>query len=1025
MGAVCERPSRKNFLIFLNLDAVTVSYCYIGILYMVRRVLLVVAGLFVAIGLSAQNYKISLKLEDASTGEAVGFATVSANPAKGNPKYTLSDGDGNAVLEKVKAGRYTLKAEIMGYKTWEQSINLSENLNLGTIKMEVDQQVLDAASVSAVGNPIIIKKDTVEYNASSFKISDDNMLVDLLKKLPGIEVSEDGTITSNGETISKITIGGKTFFLDDPQLASQNIPAKLVEKVKVVKKKSEQAEFTGIDDGEEETVIDLTVQKGMMNGVFGNAMAGGGVDLPSPSSGNSYDPRWQAALMAGKFSEKSQISVIANANNTNNRGFNDLSGSMMNSMGMGGGMMGMEGGNGWGRQNGITTSWMGGLNGNFDLFGDKMDLGGNYLYNGSIVDVTQDTYKETYLSDGSTLYSDTDGSSHRFTDGHRFGMRLEHKFSENTSILFQPQINFGRGSYTQQSIFDTWKDTQANRTNSGFTNNSGDSKNLQTRGFLLFRQRLGMPGRTISVNMTWNVSNYFLDGYNQSLTNTVFDASGNPAADPTIVNQRVDQSSKSRSVGSRIVYTEPLGNYFYFEGSYNINWSRSETVKDVYNILTDAARYAGWVPTLDIMEMAKNAAESYDETYSNNITNRSLTQNMGVAFMYQKDQARAQLGFSAIPTNTYNYTNGKEYTDKRWNFAPRAMLFYDFNDNANIRLFYFGRSSQPSTSQLNPVLDNSNPLSMALGNPYLTPYFSHSMRSDLEYSNKQTFFTARLHLEGGLTQNPITSALWYDPNGRQYSFPVNGSNSYNANARVVINAPIAKSNFSISNTSNINFSKSGSYIGNAQLDMTDYWSGDNFNYEKFHDDFFAGDKLSESSPFLANDTRSLSVMERLRATYRDDNVEVILGGRTRFSKPWYTVQTAVAATWSNQLSASFKWTIFDTGMELSTDANYNWYNGYTSAPPSQLVWNASFSIPLFKRQATLSLKAYDILDKAKNLTVSDTANYHQEVLNNTLGRYIMLSLTWRFGNFGKARQQIQSRMVKMLNPNRSLERLFS
>ena len=976
---------------------------------MVRRILTAALALFIALAVQAQNYKVSLQLQDATTGEAVGFATVSVTPEKGQGKYTLSDGDGHAVVEKVKAGTYTLKAEIMGYKTHEQKLTVNSNLNLGVIKLQQDQQVLDAASVSATGNPIIIKKDTVEYNASSFKISDDNMLVDLLKKLPGIEVSEDGTITSNGETVSKITIAGKTFFLDDPQLASQNIPAKLVEKVKVVKKKSEQAEFTGIDDGEEETVIDLTVQRGMMNGIFGNAMAGGGVDLPS--SGNAYSPRWQGAFMGGRFTESSQISIIANANNTNNRGFNDLSGSMMNSMMGGGGGMGMMGGGGggFGRSNGITTSWMGGVNGNWDLMGDKMDLGGNYLYNGSIVDVTQDSYKETYLTDGSTLYSDTDGMSHRFTDGHRFGMRLEHKFSENTSILFQPQINFGRGNYVQQSVFDTWKNEKNNRTNNGFTNNTGANKNLQTRGFLLFRQRLGIPGRTLSANIDWNISNNSLDGYNQSLTNTAFDENLNPTA-TTLVNQRIDQSSKSRSVGTRLVYTEPLGNYFYFEGSYNFNWAQSETVKDVYNSNTPF-NYPTGIFTLDNIFMDYLATgETYDDTYSNKITNRSLTQNIGAAFMYQNDKLRGQLGASAIPTNTYNYTNGKEYTDKRWNFAPRAMLFYDFTENANVRLFYFGRSAQPSTSQLMPVLDNSNPLSMALGNPYLTPYFSHSMRSDLEFSNKQTFFTARLHLEGGLVQNPITSALWYDSDGRQYSFPVNGNSSYNANARIMINAPIAKSNFSISNMTNVSFSKSGSFIGASQLDMSDYWNGDEFDYVKFHKNYFEDGTDRWETDFLANGTRSLSFTERLRATYRNDNIEVIVGGRTRFNKPWYTVQSAVSATWSNQVSGSFKWTIGQTGMELSTDANYNWYNGYTSAPPAQFVWNASFSVPVFKRQGTLSLKAYDILDKAKNLTVSDTANYHQEVLNNTLGRYVILSFTWRFGNFGEAGKQMRSRM---------------
>lgn len=164
------------------------------------------AGLLVALSLSAQNYKVSLQLQDATTGEAVGFATVSLAPEKGQHKYTLSDADGKALIEKVRAGKYTLKAELMGYLPFTKTLDIKADVNLGVVKMDQDRQVLDAASVTAMGNPVIIKKDTVEYNASSFKISDDNMLVDLLKKLPGIEVGEDGSITSNGETISKITI---------------------------------------------------------------------------------------------------------------------------------------------------------------------------------------------------------------------------------------------------------------------------------------------------------------------------------------------------------------------------------------------------------------------------------------------------------------------------------------------------------------------------------------------------------------------------------------------------------------------------------------------------------------------------------------------------------------------------------------------------------------------------------------------------------------------------------------------------
>ena len=984
--------------------------------------------MLIALSLQAQSHKVTAQLKDATTAEPVGFATVSVIPEKGQPKYSLSDGEGHAVLEKVKPGKYTFRAEIMGYKTHEQSITVGDrDLNLGVVKLEMDQQVLDAASVSATGNPVIIKKDTIEYNASSFKISDDNMLVDLLKKLPGIEVAEDGTITSNGETISKITIAGKTFFLDDPQLASQNIPAKLVEKVKVVKKKSEQAEFTGIDDGEEETVIDLTVQRGMMNGVFGNAMAGGGHDLPS-KEGAVNDWRWQGAFMGGRFTETSQISLIANANNTNNRGFNDLSGNMMGNMMGGGGMRGGRGG-GWGaNSNGITTSWMGGVNGNWDLLGDKMDLGANYLYNGSIVDVTEQSYKETYMTDGTTLVSNDNGLSHRFTDGHRFGMRLEHKFSENTSILFQPQFNFGRGSYVQQSTFDSYTleadKTTSHATNEGFTNNTGENSNWQTRGFLLLRQRLGMPGRTISANIDWNLSNNVLDGFNQSRTNTVFDETGHPVGGTaTEINQRVEQQSKSQSVGTRLVYTEPLGGNFYLEGSYNIRWAQSETEKLTYNSgLYDWGANPFQLGTTQALGY-KESGEVKDNAYSNNILNRSLNQNIGLAFMYQTEGLRAQLGASAIPTKTYNETYNHQTAKSViydpgyiWNFSPRAMLFYDFNENSNARLFYFGRSSQPSTSQLNPVLDNSNPLSLSLGNPYLNPYFSHRLRSDVEFSNKRTFFTARMHLEGSMVQSPITNASWYDLNGRAYTFPVNGHNSYDGSVRIMVNAPIAKSNFSISNMTNASYSMSGSYIGAANLDMDRFLTKDAsgavtaFKYEDFHNYYFEENKEQWTKDFQDNTTRSLSLTERLRATYRSDNLELIAGIRTRVSKPWYTIQNQVAATWNNRVSGSVKWTLGESGVELSTDANYNWYNGYTTAQEPELVWNAAFSVPLFRRQATLTLKAYDLLDQAKNVRVASTDNYYSETRNNTLGRYVMLSFTWRFGNFGEANKKMRQQM---------------
>ena len=841
-----------------------------------------------------------------------------------------------------------------------------------------------------MGNPIIVKKDTIEYAASSFKTSDNDMLEELLKKLPGVEVEADGSITANGETIKKITIDGKTFFLDDPQLASKNIPAKIIEKVKVVEKKSDQAQFTGIDDGEEETVIDLSLRPGMMKGWFGNIMGGGGHDIPGEGS-DMNDWRYEGAAMLRRFTDESQICIILNGNNTNNRGFNDVAGSMMQNMrggrGMGRGM------GGWGRNNGISNTWMGGLNGAFTLLDGDMDLAGNYLYNGSDKFVEEESSKITYLDDGSRLLYDQKGTNNTLSQGHRFGVRLEHKFSENTSILFEPQFNIGTGSFNEFSDFQTYKerDGQRDSTNRGYNSNLGDSDSWSTSGFLLFRQRLGKPGRTISANIRYSFSDNNLDGFNQSLT-SVKDSAGLWGNE--IVNQRFDQNSRSVSLRGRVVYTEPITEYIFFEANYQYGWSRNTSYKNTFNSGTDLLDDTGLL-------IFNPAGESIDDRYSNSILNRSITQRAGVNFSYQKKKFRAQLGASVNPTDTYNETTGHDaYRSKVINWSPQAMLNYEFTENSNVRFFYFGWSNQPSTSQLLPVPDNSDPLNIALGNPNLNPYFNHNIRGNFRYTNKKTFTSVNARFGGSLVENAITSAQWYDPAGVQYSIPVNGPASGNVDARIMVNSPFGKTGLSIFSMTFARYNQSTSYIGTGALESSKYYDAENasFDYSLFNQDF---PDLGASDKFITNRTQTMNFTQRLRLTYRNDFVEVTLGGRTRMSKSWYTMENSqLKATWNNQADMSMNWTI-PGGINLIADLDYNWYNGYTTPQEDEYVLNAEITKQLFKKKFTLALKAYDILGQSKNLSVTDSANYHQEVRNNTLGRYIILSLTYRFGNFNR------------------------
>ena len=956
---------------------------------LLTRIVCLAGALLLGTGLFAQN-RVSAVLIDESNGEPVGFATVSLtlDGAKKPSKYVLSEADGKVEISGVRAGSYTFKAELLGYLPYEKQIKVPDVKDLGEIRMKVDTQQLDAASVSAAGNPIIIKKDTIEYNATSFKTTENDVLEDLLKKLPGIEVSEDGSITHNGQTIKKITIDGKTFFLDDPQLASKNIPAKIINKLKVVDKKSDQAEFTGIDDGEEETIIDLSIKPGMMKGTFGNVMAGGGHDLPSTNVEGDW--RYQGAAFVGKFTDKTQLSFIANGNNTNNRGFNDLAGSMMGGMrGGGGGMGGGRGGN-W-NDNGITTSWMGGANGAWTLFDNRMDLGGNYLYSNTSKYVEEQSSRTTYLSDYNQIYN-SDGTNDTQTWGHRFGMRLDHKFSDNTSILFQPQVNFGGGAFDQVNSYltDYDRDSAIEHINRGDSRNFGSNKNFSTSGFALLRQRLGKPGRTLTVMGRYSFSNNELGSFNQSDVSSDYISEGNWGT-RQVTDQRIEQESHSYSLFGRATYTEPVGGNFYVEANYGYSWSLTESQKNTYDNTNGGL---------------------LDEYYSNSISNDNKRHDIGANVLYQLEKFRAQVGFSAQPTTTLNKTvragKTQTYDDTRWRYAPTAMMWWEMGENSNMRVFYRGWSNQPSVSQLLPVPDNTDPLNISFGNPSLAPYFSHNFNGDFRLNNRKTFTSVNARFNGSYVQDPITSAIWYGPNGARYSMPFNGPSSFNFGLNLFANIPIGKSNFTIGEMGRINYSKSASFVGGESVTSAigsyyDPATGD-MDYDAFLAAYGRGD-----FSFEENVTRTLSATERLRVTYRTDALEISTSARTRINKSWYTIaQTADnTLTFNNQIRATVNWTWDAPGITLKSEFNYNWYNGYASSLNyrPEYILNAEIQKLLFKKKATLALKGYDILGQAKNLSVSDNSNYHSEVYNNTLGRYIILSLTWRFGNFDREKMR--------------------
>ena len=948
--------------------------------------------MFLGFCLFAQN-NIKGVLVDESTGEPLGFATVSiTREGQTKPaKYALTDDKGGFTLESVRNGNYSFSAELLGYEAYSSQLRMaSKTLDLGKIQMKVDREQLEAAEVSAVGNAVTVKKDTVEYNASSFLSTDNDNLVDLLKKMPGIEVADDGTITHNGQTISKITLQGKTFFLDDPQIASQNIPAKLIRKLKVIRKKSEQAEFTGIDDGQEETVIDLSVQPGMMKGLVGRITAGGGHDLPA-GKGDLNDWRYSGNAFIGRFTDKTQISVILNANNANVQGSTNFSGGMM------GGMMGGGGGRGggFGGSGGITSSYMAGLNAATEAFDGKMQVGGNYNFNHNDNDLLQETSTINYLTGMNQMVSGNSANT-THSNGHNFGLRLEHKFSENTSILFEPRIRFGNGNYVQSSTSETRRDnldgTGYHHLNDAYTNNSGANKNFTTSGFFLFRQRLGIPGRTLTANVNFNLSNNDMDALNKNGTTYYQD---DAVSSVNEVNQHVVSNQKSYSVNSRVTYTEPLGNYFYVEANYSFNWSKSVSDKTTYDLLNGG---------------------NIDYDYSNSILSLNRRQEIGANVLFQNSKLHLQAGFSAMPQYTYKNTaiydsatgvnTPRIYEDNRWNYSPQVMMFFDMSENSSLRFFYRGTSSQPSTEQLMPVPDNTNPLRVSFGNPTLTPYFSHNINGEFRYNNRERFASFNARFNGGFTQNQISSLVITGSNGGQYTMPFNAPSTGNAGVNFFGNFPFGKSAFSVNTTTGVNWRQSFAYEG-VGVDMSKYTEEGFYEFMNWFVDQF-NDPAYYKAHIVENFTDNLNFTERLRFTYRGTALQATLGGSTNMSQTWYTQKGDAAdkatkaarnsQTWNNAVTGELTWNWTRIGLSLTADANYRWYNGYTTPVDPQTIINLRVAKTL--GSANLSLYVADLLGQSRALRVSDASSQHVETLSNTLGRYVILSFSYNFGSFG-------------------------
>ncbi|MCL2727977.1 MAG: outer membrane beta-barrel family protein, partial [Bacteroidales bacterium] len=908
-----------------------------------KWIIAIILGLLAGGHVAAQspsNYNLKAVLVDSLTKAPIEFAVIAVYEGASTTvtKFAISDRRGVVEILGIRRGEHTVKIDLMGYHSRTQTIAFTgreAQVDLGQVLMREDVNLLEAAMVTALGNPIVVKQDTIQFNASAFRTSENDMLEELLKKLPGVEVDADGKITVNGREISRVMIDGKSFFTDDPTIATRNLPARMVERVNVVNRRSDQARFTGIDDGNEEFVLDLSIRPGMMNGWFGNMSAGYGTK-----------EHYQAAGMVGRFQGSDQLMFIGNVNNTNNRVFNDAMGGMM--QGMRGGMP-AGGGGGFGGAgvrfgggmmtfggSGLTTQWNAGTNMNSEFFDKKLKVGGNYFYGGTETIRESRTDRQNFLPD-STFFYNQEGKSLSRSESHRVGMEIDYSLNDRNSILFRPNATLGYGRFDEESKYSN-VGSRGTKINDGKSLSFGDSDSRSTSGELLLRHRFEKPGNTISLSFNYSLSESSMDGYNLSGTNVYGERERKDS-----VNQNYTQKNTSYSLSSRLSYTQPLGNNYFLELAYRYRYSQNNSDRESFNINELTGKY-----------------DLKDVEYSNILKNTTIEQQAEINLRSNQEKYSYTVGFSALPSyiSSVGTTGGvdRDFARHRFNFAPRVDFRYRFSQNSNLRIEYNGRTNQPSLTQLQPVKDNSNPLNVREGNLNLTPEFSNRFTTEFRNTNMSTFRTISVRSDINYTLNTIITKREYI-DGVQYSMPVNEGTSFSGNLNLTYSTPIARSKFNV-------------------MSSTGVRSRSNYGYTNG----------------VKNHTTTFGLNETLRFNYRGDKLDIGISGNAAYSKSWYTIQqNGVDNTWNNRIRADMNWTL-PWGLSLLSDLNHIFYIGYPEGfnQPST-VWNASVTKLLFKNMGTLAVRIFDILKEANSISYNVQDSYIETMESNVLTQYVMFS----------------------------------
>ena len=935
--------------------------------------ILIVAALAMTATAFAQRM-VTGKVVEQDTQEAVIQATTALLSGEKVVANALTNTNGAFSIKAPRDGSYTLQVTFVGFKTYTKKINIKDgkDYHAGTIAIEPDAIMLKGATVTAHASKVTLKADTFVYNANAFRTPEGSVVEELVKRLPGAEVSDDGTIKINGKEVKKILVDGKEFMTGDTKTAMKNLPTNIIDRIKAYDQQSDLARVSGIEDGEEETVLDFGIKQGMNKGVMVNA------DL---AAGTEH--RYAGRIFGGVMKDNTKVFLMTNANNTNDMGF------------PGGGGGGRFGG---GRQ-GLTATKMVGMNFNYEKT-DLLKLDGSVRWNHSDGDALSKRSSETFFGETTSQFSNSLTRNFTRTNGWDARMRLEWTPDSMTNIMFRPSFRYnsndGDNASNEASFDQNPYDYVTNPladlktlVEKGIVKNDrtqesvsySDSKNLN--GMLQINRRLNNSGRnlTLQLNAGWS------DGDSKSISNSLIDYyTKGIITNADTINRYSITPTKNWNYSARITYSEPILPRTYLQFSYQYQYRYQKSDRGTYDfsklpIIPGIweGGFRSWDTYLDQfgvknIEPYKDIDQSRYSEYQNyihtaevmlRIVRNAYTFNVGVQMVPQKSHfVQDYKGVHADTVRTVT------------NFAPTMDFRWKRNQQSQLRFTYRANTSQPSMSDLLDITDNTDPLNIQKGNPGLKPSFTQNFRLNYNDYIQRYQRAIMTFVNFSMTSNSISNKSTYNPaTGGRITQPENINGNWNGMVGFMFNTALdSAAYFNVNTFTNLNYAHN---VGYVSVDLN-----------------------SDSQKSV---TTTTGIMERLAASYRNDWLEFELSGMVNYNHSRSELQKnnnldTWMFTYGAMLGLTAPW-----GTSLTTNMNMQSRRGYNdnSMNTNELIWNAQLSQSFLKGNAlTVSLQLYDILHQQSNLSRSITASMRTDTEYNAITSYGMVHVIYRLNLFG-------------------------